>query len=156
MDQAHADVEAGDGLYTLGLAVCIGITIIGEYNTHPEQGEIRHDKLLAYLADGPIMEVTFNTLELQVESAKRHGLKSLRVKMSVVNPESLRGDEFMFVWSESDIRQTKDTNALYACKVRESTRATSGPATLMYIEGHHVNGATDTEILASKEIRTMV
>lgn len=98
------------------------------------------------------MEVTCNRLKHQVESAKRHGLMSLKVKMSVVNPESLREDDSGFVWLESAIRKTEDTNARYVRKVRELTRANSGQATLMQIESHHVNNARDMEILASKEI----
>ncbi|KUI69330.1 hypothetical protein VM1G_05459 [Cytospora mali] len=155
MDQTRADIEGGPGLFTLGLAVCIGIAVVGDYNTRAREGETRYDKWLAHLADGPMMEITFNTLKSRVESAKRHGLRNLKVKMSVVDPESLREDDSGFVWSERDIRQTKDTNALYITKVRELTRTSSGNATLMRVERHHVNDAKDMEILASKEMRIL-
>ncbi|KAK7743220.1 hypothetical protein SLS53_004305 [Cytospora paraplurivora] len=153
MDQARADVEGGDGLCTFGLAVCIGVAIVGEYPTNAAEGETRHDKFLAHLADGPMMEVTFNSLKRQVEAAKAKGLRRLRVKMSVVEPQSLREDS-EFSWSETAIKQTKDTNALYVNKVRELTRSSSGLA-LMRVEQHHINHAADIEILASKDIRIL-
>lgn len=153
MDQARADVEGGDGLCTLGLAVCIGVAIVGEYPYDAEAGETRHDKFLAHLADGPMMEVTFGSLKRQVESAKRNGLGRLRVKMSIVSSETLPEDS-KFSWSESAVKQTKDTNALYAHKVGELTKSSSG-LPLMRVETHHVNEAVDMEILASKEIRIL-
>lgn len=88
-----------------------------------------------------------------MESAKRNGLGRLRVKMSIVSSLTLPEDSESS-WSESAIKQTKDTNALYVHKVRELTKSSSG-LPLMRVETHHVNEAVDMEILASKEIRIL-
>lgn len=157
MDQARADDEDGDGLYTLGLAVCIGIAVVGSYHSSnaAEPGEIRMNKFLAHLADGPQMERNWMRLKNLVESAKHRGLGALRVRVSIVDPESLREDDSGFVWSDAAIRQTKATNDIYVRRVAQLTRSSLGPATLMQIKSHHVNNAKDMEITAEKEIKIL-
>lgn len=71
MDSARQDQEGGAGLYTLGLACCIGISVCCTYAQEAEPGEIRHDAFLAHLADGPLMEKTFQSLKSKVDLAKK-------------------------------------------------------------------------------------
>lgn len=93
MDEAKQDQEGGAGLYNLGLACCIGISVYDMYARKAEPGEIRYDAFLAHLADGPLMEKTWQSLKSKVDRAKSNGLTNLKIRVCIVDPSTLKEDK---------------------------------------------------------------
>lgn len=150
MDEARQDREGGTGLYTLGLACCIGISVCGTYNQKAEPGEIRYDKFLAHLADGPLMEKTWQSLKRKVVLAKSNGLTGLKVQVCIVDPSTLKDDKAAGMrWSRAMIVEQQKLNDYYVNKA-----ATLLAAGLHKddVRTHHINVEVDMRISSSRRM----
>jgi hypothetical protein len=153
MDEARQDQEGGRGLYTLGLACCIGIGVCGTYTQEAEPGEIRYDAFLAHLADGPRMEKTWQSLRRKVDLAKEKGLGDLRMQVCVVDPPTLRKDKAgSMVWSRAMEDEQKKLNAVYVAKA--AGLGAAGFPRAVDVRRHHIN--TDVDMLITRDRRMLV
>ncbi|POS78048.1 hypothetical protein DHEL01_v203563 [Diaporthe helianthi] len=143
MDEANQDPENGNGLYTLGLACCIGISVCGTYSQQAQPGEIRHNAFLAHLADGPAMERTWKSLESKVDRAKKSGLMGLRIQVCVVDPSTLREDKEMR-WSKDMVDGQRRINDVYISKAAGLRDGSLRSGVEVY--RHHINDIVDMRI----------
>lgn len=151
MDEAKQDREGGPGLYTLGLACCIGISVCGIYPRRAEPGEIRYNAFLAHLAEGPPMERTWQSLESKVERAKKNGLRDLEIQVCVVDPLTLREDEAPDMrWSQRMIDGQKKLNRDYIQKA--SGLRDRGSRSKIEVCQHHINDIVDMRITGDREM----
>lgn len=150
MDEAKQDREGGTGLYTLGLACCIGISVCGTYTHKAEPGEIRYDKFLAHLADGPLMDKTWQSLKRKVVLAKSNGLTGLKVQVCVVDPSTLKEDKASgMTWSRAMIIEQKELNTDYVNKAANLLTAGSRKVD---VRTHHINKEADMRITSSRRM----
>ncbi|KAG6361301.1 hypothetical protein INS49_009526 [Diaporthe citri] len=148
MDEAKQDQVGGAGLYTLGLACCIGISVCGTYAQEAEPGEIRYDAFLAHLADGPLMEKTWQSLKRNVDLAKSNGLTNLKIQVCIVDPSTLKEDNGM-KWSQALIAEQQKINDDYIIKA--TSLLTTG-SQKVDVHSHHINKEVDMRITSDRRM----
>lgn len=150
MDKAKQDQEGGAGLYTLGLACCIGISVCGRYAHKAEPGEIRYDAFLAHLADGPLMEKTWQSLKRKVDLAKSNGLTNLKIRVCIVNPSTLKEDRTQGMkWSQAMIVEQQKLNDFDVIKA--TSLLTTG-SQKVDVQSHHINEEADMRITSRRRM----
>ncbi|KAG8164381.1 hypothetical protein KVR01_006299 [Diaporthe batatas] len=154
MDEAKQDHENGPGLYTLGLACCIGISVCGTYTHHHQRAgeEARPNAFMAHLADGPAMERTWQSLKRQVDGAKRDGLAQLRIQVCVVDPATLGEDEAPGMrWSQGMMDEQGRLNDDYIRKAA-ALRDDRGSRFRVAVHRHHINEVVDMRITRDRRM----
>lgn len=150
MDEAKQDQVGGPGLFTLGLACCIGISVCGTYAQEAEPGEIRYDAFLAHLADGPLMEKTWQSLKSKVDLAKSNGLANLKIRVCVVDPATLKEDETDGMnWTQAMIVEQQKLNNEYVNKAASLLTAGSQKVD---VQKHHINKDVDMRITSDRRM----
>lgn len=149
MDEAKQDQEGGAGLYTLGLACCIGISICGTYALKAEPGEIRYNSFLAHLADGPLMHKTWQSLKRKVDLAKSNGLTGLKIQVCIVDPSTLKEDKTGMRWSRAMIVEQQNLNYYYVKKASTLLATTSQKVD---VQTHHINNEADMRITSGRKM----
>lgn len=153
MDEAKQDQEGGAGLYTLGLACCIGISVCGMYDQKAEPGEIRYDAFLAHLADGPVMEKTWHSLKSKVDRAKSNGLTNLKIRVCIVNPSTLKEDKTPDMkWSQAMIVEQQKLNDRYVIKAASLLTMARTGSQKVDVQSHHINKEADMQITSGRRI----
>lgn len=155
MDEACADVVGGPGLYTSGLATCIGIAVSGIYYTGPDTSdgreEIRCDKFLAHLGDGREMARTWRKLEHMVWHAiVTHRLSEVRVAITVLDTNTLKEDEDV-KWTEAMVAHEVAKVKEFMNKAEMLVRGISGG--VFMVDRHHVNMARNIDINEKGDIK---
>ncbi|KAK7716397.1 hypothetical protein SLS64_003551 [Diaporthe eres] len=151
MDEAKQDQEGGAGLYTLGLACCIGISVCGTYAQKAEPGEIRCDAFLAHLADGPLMEKTWQSLKSKVDRDKSNGLTDLKIRVCIVNPSTLKEDKTPGMkWSQAIIIEQQKLNDYYVIKATSLLTTTRRGSQKVDVQRHHINKEADMQITSGR------
>ena len=152
MDEAKQDQEGGAGLYTLGLACCIGISVCGTYVEKAEPGEIRYNAFLAHLADGTDTEKTFQSLKSKVDLAKSNGLTNLKIQVCVVDPSTLKEDETEGMsWTQAMIVEQQKINEKYITKAASLLTAHSQKVD---VKTHHINKEADMQVTKDRKMLT--
>ncbi|KAI7783693.1 hypothetical protein LA080_011402 [Diaporthe eres] len=153
MDEAKQDQEGGAGLYTLGLACCIGISVCGMFDRKAEPGEIRHDAFLAHLADGPLMEETWQLLKRKIDRAKSNGLTDLKIRICIVNPSTLNEDKTPGMkWSQAMIIEQQKLNDHYVIKANSLLTTTRRGSQKVDVQSHHINKEVDMQITSGRRM----
>lgn len=153
IDEAKQDQEDGTGLYTLGLACCIGISVCGMYAQKAERGEIRYDAFLAHLADGPLMEKTWQSLKSKVDRAKSNGLRDLKIRVCIVNPSTLKEDKTPGMkWSQAMIVEQQKLNDHYVNKATSLLTTTRRGSEKVDVQSHHINKEADMQITSGRRM----
>lgn len=145
MDEAQASLVGGDGLFTLGLATCIGVAVSGTYGRASANANSsdHYNKFLAHLADGPLMEQTWANLARLVQHAVVLGLSSLQVLISVPDVTTLWEDEDI-AWTAAMIQQEKQ---IVDCFVRRAEGLARGMAgSVVRVDRHHINRPRDMKV----------
>lgn len=149
MDEARQDEEGGTGLFTLGLACCIGIGVYGTYAQEGRPGKVRYDAFLAHLADGPDMEKTWQSLKSKVDRAKSNGLSHLKIRVCVVDPSTLKEDETSMRWSRAMIAEQQNLNDGYIAK---ASSLLSPGSRRVDVQSHHINKEVDLRITSDRRM----